>query len=1026
MSKKRIANLISYPNSKRVHLDEKVPLEMKEMKDIQPSFSSSSSSFSFLPVFRLHVLEIIYRSGFVWLFGLNEDYKKGDPHQKRTVSVKIPCLNHIVYDGSVSNQEILRWPGVKHIKTEKFGNLCLYNAGKRKNMRKIYYQYSKDKKNILDRLQNRGKTYNGEFNPVLEFIQKTKCELFRVALISKYTKIHEGNKKTINDLEIKVLDKHIQKANSPDDIPNSVMRECDWDIETLNLVADPSYLDETEQPDVNANQVVTICLSIHDQGDCVNTRRIALVLDPADHNAPADYCSTSKQKIIDYLNEKDSWGVEEFKGEDAKKKGTVYTFRSEVALLKAARTILTQCDVLTGWNSITFDLYYLFSRARLHRRTDLMCYSKFKGEVCQESKTGKGDYFIQTPGIIQHDAKRSCELQTNAKKLPSYKLTHVSQKYLSLRKRELPWEKIKPAFVEEGTIGRAKIADYCIWDVDLVTLLCITRDYFTSTSGLANMNAVNFTDIQMRGQQKRVANILELECLDSKLVMNGDDLKKAMRNYKPVKTQVINEDDYDMTQTTLNFLNLLSTDETQPSLQKPVKQPVRRAGRRRAVNQNKKKKKNKKKYDGGFVLKPKPGRYKNVTVIDYKALYPSIIIAYGLCYRSILFDKAYVQRLKAQGRDIFEINNPGAYCAFVTDAEETLCPRVLRRLLGERTATKKKMAAAKLAGDDKLASLLDARQLAIKLGCNSWYGFMGTDPEKGARFPCLAIAVTITGIGRNLLCTLKEYVERVHPHLSVVYGDTDSIFVKWPDGWPPEKIIVHAERLAEELNKHPIHRNYLILEFESLFINCLLCGKKCYAGGKYEGPNKPLSEYFKGLSVVRRDRCDWERNVMKSFLCNLVVEPVPVEEILKTLRKDMLSIKEAKLHDFTITCKVNKSYVNQNLVQCKVMNEVRTRLGSYNAVTPGDRIRFLYRSGVNSKKAADWGVQYDHALDQEYKPHHEHYLKKLYKSLTPIVSLLGTNCTRQFTKDFNAAQGKIVRSRNNQRSIFSFMQSSRC
>jgi len=95
--------------------------------------------------------------------------------------------------------------------------------------------------------------------------------------------------------------------------------------------------------------------------------------------------------------------------------------------------------------------------------------------------------------------------------------------------------------------------------------------------------------------------------------MNRDDLDKALEHYKPLKTEKKRNDaKNNNVQSIYNCLG--------------VEEPVR----------ERKKKKGEAAYDGGFVIEPTAGYYKNVTVIDYMALYPSIIIAYNIGFRNIV------------------------------------------------------------------------------------------------------------------------------------------------------------------------------------------------------------------------------------------------------------------------------------------------------------------------------------------------------------------------------------------------------
>ena len=145
---------------------------------------------------------------------------------------------------------------------------------------------------------------------------------------------------------------------------------------------------------------------------------------------------------------------------------------------------------------------------------------------------------------------------------------------------------------------------------------------------------------------------------------------------------------------------------------------------------------------GGHVLEPRPGLYRNVWVFDFKSLYPSIIRTFNIDPLS------YVESPAAQP-DL--IDTPGA--AF--RRESGILPHLLDTLFPQREAARK-------AGDG-IASQ------AIKILMNSFYGVLGTP---ACRFFNPALANAITGTGREILLWSKAWCEAAG--FCVLYGDTDS------------------------------------------------------------------------------------------------------------------------------------------------------------------------------------------------------------------------------------------------------------
>ena len=70
--------------------------------------------------------------------------------------------------------------------------------------------------------------------------------------------------------------------------------------------------------------------------------------------------------------------------------------------------------------------------------------------------------------------------------------------------------------------------------------------------------------------------------------------------------------------------------------------------------------------------------------------------------------------------------------------------------------------------DPFVKTILNAKQLAIKVSMNSIYGFTGA--VVGA-LPCLAISQSVTGCGRQMIEQTSNYA-RDHFACEIVYGDS--------------------------------------------------------------------------------------------------------------------------------------------------------------------------------------------------------------------------------------------------------------
>lgn len=275
---------------------------------------------------------------------------------------------------------------------------------------------------------------------------------------------------------------------------------------------------------------------------------------------------------------------------------------------------------------------------------------------------------------------------------------------------------------------------------------------------------------------------------------------------------------------------------------------------------------------GGYVLDSTPGLYRNVLVFDFKSLYPSII-------RTFLIDPL---GLADPGDDPIE-----GFIGATFHREAHILPGLIETLWRARDAAKR----------DKDT----ARSTAIKILMNSFYGVLGTP---GCRFFDPKLASSITLRGHEIITTGKAWFEA--QGLSVIYGDTDSLFV-WANN---ERSAADCQALgtqcAEALNAHfaqhieETHRtkSALELEFETHYERFVMPtmrhsekgSKKRYAGlvRERDGSTRLV---FKGLEAVRTDWTplarDFQRELYRRVFHDEPFEPL-VRETARALKDGRL------------------------------------------------------------------------------------------------------------------------------------------
>jgi DNA polymerase zeta len=269
-----------------------------------------------------------------------------------------------------------------------------------------------------------------------------------------------------------------------------------------------------------------------------------------------------------------------------------------------------------------------------------------------------------------------------------------------------------------------------------------------------------------------------------------------------------------------------------------------------------------------------------VAVLDFQSLYPSIIISHNIWYSTCLGkieksrNKFGVYRLSSSIKEFFGytsgdvlsmaeedeilgsiIVSPNLVAFVKPHIRKGLLPQMLSEILNTRIMIKKSM---KLYPKNSFEyRVLDARQYSLKMISNVTYGY--TAAGWNGRMPWVHIADAIVSFARLSLESVLKFTESdkcyteimdKECHAKVIYGDTDSIFVKFPN-LGISKAYEYAQRLINyvtENNPYPME-----LKYEKVYRPLFNLAKKRYCGYKYETPKSKPEVESKGIETIRRD-----------------------------------------------------------------------------------------------------------------------------------------------------------------------------
>lgn len=622
----------------------------------------------------------------------------------------------------------------------------------------------------------------------------------------------------------------------------------------------------------------------------------------------------------------------------------VESFDSETLMLNRFFEIFQEydADIVSGYNINDFDIPYIADRVNILSNSGQYVRSTVgrDGRVLSYRKIGNRT-MVSIPGRVVVDALPLMRSQYSLKR---YTLRNVAKELLDKEKLDVAPSEMEEHWRDSGE-KLLKFIDYSRRDSELAMELLLKLQLLDKHIAIAQVSGSLLQEVVDGGQTSMVDNLLlrEYGKQDRVIPPKPSDELVAMRNRSSEGLK------------------------------------------------------------GGEVLEPKRGLLEDVVILDYKSLYPTIMMAHNLCYTAV------VEQDRPEGETI----KPPSGGEFVSsDVVKGIMPSILESLLQRRVETKNRM---KNASSDSEYRVLDATQLALKILLNSFYGYSG---YTRARLYSLALANAVTSFGRNNILNTRalingtiskvilkdgsayftEEVSSIDPDdnivsLSVVYGDTDSVFVQCSSktevslddaGLVGRKI---ASTVSASL-PDPME-----LEFESIAKRALFIAKKRYAIWVFEPSGDGWKDGIKvkGMETVRRDWCEMTSKTLNRVL-ELVLKEGNVESAVQHVRGVVdgvrnLDVKKDSdiIEDLTMTRMFSKkatSYKNKQ-PHLTVAEKIEKRTGTPPPV--GERIPFVIVAGkdlfVNRAEDPEYVRENNIPIDVDY------YVKK--QLLPPVERILG-------------------------------------
>ena len=244
-----------------------------------------------------------------------------------------------------------------------------------------------------------------------------------------------------------------------------------------------------------------------------------------------------------------------------------------------------------------------------------------------------------------------------------------------------------------------------------------------------------------------------------------------------------------------------------------------------------------KKYKGAIVIDPVPGVHFDVVVLDFASLYPSIIKVHNLSYETVRCPHEECKQNIIPDTDHWVCKKQrglaGLIIGFLRDIRlKWFKPQSKNRILGKETQ-----------------ELFYVVQQALKLIINAFYGVFGAE-----HFPlyCLPVAESTTALGRHIITQTIEKAK--NKGISVIYGDTDSVFLENPSESQIEDLKRWCQETLEiDLDIDKVYRYVALSERKKNYLGVYGSGSvdiKGLTGKKRHTPLFLQDAFFEMMDVL--------------------------------------------------------------------------------------------------------------------------------------------------------------------------------
>ncbi|OLS21958.1 MAG: DNA polymerase 1 [Candidatus Heimdallarchaeota archaeon LC_3] len=336
-----------------------------------------------------------------------------------------------------------------------------------------------------------------------------------------------------------------------------------------------------------------------------------------------------------------------------------------------------------------------------------------------------------------------------------------------------------------------------------------------------------------------------------------------------------------------------------------------------------------KKFQGAEVLEPKPGVHFEITVLDFASLYPSIISSRNLSYETINCGHTECRQNLIPGTSYYSCVKEIGIFSLLFGFLKDIRVKWFKILAKDST--------------HPFSSFYGVVEKSLKVLINAAYGVLGAE---FFAFYCLAAAEATTSVGRFVI---QKTVEKCNEmNIEVLYGDTDSVFVKSTSTDQIEDLITWSDKnLGISLEIDKIYRFIALSTRKKNYLGVLSNGNLDIKGlvGKKSNTPKFIQEAFNkvGMELQKIETQDDFKLYLKEIE-NIVKECYSRLDKSKSLEENPEGYTASELA-FTIQMtKFTKEYSSkvQHVEAARKLEDHRRSQGNKNyQIQPGMFIQFI-------------------------------------------------------------------------------------